>query len=55
MIFDFFIYYVILLASVLSFYKVDITDSLSRIEPWTLLNASSRESSNSLNLTIYSP
>lgn len=52
---DFFISSVILLASVFSFSKVEMTLSLSKIEPWTLLKASSKESSNYLNLTIYSP
>lgn len=52
---DFFIYSVILLASVFNFYKVEMTLSLSKIEPWTLLNASNKESSSYLNLTIYSP
>lgn len=50
---DFFIYSVILLASVFNFYKVEITLSLSKIEPWTLLKASNNESSSYLNRTIY--
>ncbi len=52
---DFFISSVILLAYVFNFSKVDITLSLSRIEPCTLLNASKSESSSYLNLTMYSP
>lgn len=53
--FDFFIYSVILLASVFNFYNVEMTLSLSKMEPWTLLKASNNESSSSLNLTMYSP
>ena len=55
MVLDFFIYSVILLASVFNFSRVEMTDSLSRIDPWTLLRASRRESYNSRNFTIYSP
>lgn len=52
---DFFISSVILLASVFSFSRVEMTDSLSRMDPCTLLRASRRESYNSRSLTMYSP
>lgn len=55
MVLDFFISSVILLASVFNFSRVEITDSLSRMDPWTLLRASSSESYNSRSFTIYSP